>query len=171
LLGTEYAISTAINACKWGAIRPRQNVYNIDDCVDHLKIAMTNKQKFRGHALVWGNHNPQWLENFSGSEDELDAILKDHIEYVVQNVPKKAGANKGELIAWDVVNEAIVDGKNGMYKTIKPWSRLPDYISKAFTYAREADPNVLLFYNDYSVIPNDNKANKIVEMIKEMQSK
>ena len=88
-------------------MRPNQETYDLDDCVNHLKFAIENKQKFRGHNLVWGAHNPDWLTNFSGSASELEQIMKDHITYVMQNVPKLAGDASNALIAWDVVNEAL----------------------------------------------------------------
>ena len=54
---------------------------------------------------------------------------------------------KGKVASWDVVNEAFED--NGtMRKSV--WSdNIPDYIAKSFQWAREVDPDVLLFYNDY----------------------
>ena len=136
---TQYGIGTAENACKWGAIRPSQDKFNFDSCVDHFKLAIENGQEFRGHNLCWGMWNPKWLEDFSGTADELDAILKEHITTVMQKVRQLAGGNK--ILAWDVVNEAIADG-SGTFKDAKPWyPLLPDYVDRAFKYARQADPD------------------------------
>ena len=59
--------------------------------------------------------------------------------------------------AWDVVNEAVGwvksnifnkrKGKNGLKKGVW-YPTMPDYVDQAFLFAREADPDALLFYND-----------------------
>ena len=82
-----------------------------------------------------------WLENGSHTRDQLLEILHDHIETVV-------GRYRGKVFAWDVVNEAVL--ANGTPRdTI--WLRKigPEYVKLAFQWAREADPDALLFYNDY----------------------
>jgi endo-1,4-beta-xylanase len=67
--------------------------------------------------------------------------LKDHIQTVVAHF-------KGKVASWDVVNEYFSDDG-----TIRPsvWVKNlgPDYIARCFQYAHEADPDALLFYNDY----------------------
>ena len=93
-------------------IRPSENEWNLDKCVEGFKYAISNKQKFRGHNLCWGVYNPSWLENFRGSANELDAILKEHITKVMQEVPRLAGGNE-RIYAWDVVNEALEDPWKG----------------------------------------------------------
>ena len=50
--------------------------------------------------------------------------------------------------AWDVVNEAVYGGPNYIEK-VSPWTKVDDYVCKAFKMARKANPNVELFYNDY----------------------
>ena len=44
IFGQEYAIGTAENACKWGAMRHTRDSFDLGSCVDHLKQAMANKQ-------------------------------------------------------------------------------------------------------------------------------
>ena len=145
----EYAIATAESDCKWGVIRPSQGVFNLDRCVDHFKYAIDNGMQFRGHNLCWTNYNPNWLKWFKGSASELDKVLEEHITKVMQGVREKAGGHK--ILAWDVVNEAVSDSNSGdILKHADPWyPKLPDYIDRAFRYARKADPDALLFYNDY----------------------
>jgi hypothetical protein len=43
-----------------------------------------------------------------------------------------------------------------------------EFIAKAFEFAREADPNTLLFYNDYSCVDNG-KRERIYNMVKKMK--
>ena len=48
---------------------------------------------------------------------------------------------------------------------------MPDYVDRAFKYARKADPEALLFYNDFNVVTNSRKEGKILDMIEGMQSR
>jgi GH35 family endo-1,4-beta-xylanase len=77
--------------------------------------------------------------------------MKRHIETLVRRY-------KGKLQSWDVVNEAISDG--GDAETAKTenlrnsnWLKAlgPEFLTLAFKYAREADPDATLYYNDYSI--------------------
>ena len=74
---------------------------------------------------------------------ELLARMKDHIAALV-------GRYKGRVKGWDVVNEAL--NEDGTLRQ-SPWFRIigPDYIEKAFQFAREADPAAELYYNDYNL--------------------
>ena len=118
--------------------------------------------------------NPDWLTNFSGGADELDAILKEHITHVIQEVPKLAAEGSSDpvtIIGWDVVNEAIADWPStSLYKSNVWYDHLPDYVERAFRYAQEADPSMLAFYNDYNIV-YQSKADKIVTMVQDMQNK
>jgi len=77
--------------------------------------------------------------------------MKDHITTLV-------GRYKGKVQGWDVVNEAIND--NGNAETAKTenlrnsqWMRTvgPEFITLAFKYAHDADPDAKLYYNDYGI--------------------
>ena len=152
----QYDVITAENACKWSAMRPTYEDFKLDDCIKHLNFAMTHKQKFRGHNLVWGAHNPDWLTNFSGTADELEDIMEEHIRTVMENVPLLAGDKNKALFAWDVVNEAITSfEETDLYKSNVWYDNIPDYVEKAFAYAQKVDSSVLAFYNDYNVVSED----------------
>ena len=111
----------------------------------------------------------------TGTYDELydtwDAILKSHIEGVMQGVKQEAGVDS--VYAWDVVNEDI--GYSGSAWTHRSdddgtndhtwYSRMNDYMDKAFTYARAADPNTKLFYNDFAQETYAGKQTAIVNML------
>ena len=77
--------------------------------------------------------------------------MKAHIRTLV-------GRYKGKVRGWDVVNEAIND--RGDAETAKTenlrnsqWLRTvgPEFLTLAFKFAREADPDAKLYYNDYGI--------------------
>ncbi|WP_338359739.1 endo-1,4-beta-xylanase, partial [Yeosuana marina] len=74
----------------------------------------------------------------------------------------KASTGESVVESWDVVNEAFTsDAVAAVFNT-----RIgTDYVAKCFTWAREADPNVKLFYNDYSLGSQASKASQVVDMV------
>jgi endo-1,4-beta-xylanase len=157
---------TAENVMKMGPIHPEENRYYWDDADKIVDFAQENGMLLRGHTLVWHQQYPEWIfTDHAGDTVTKDVLLKrleDHITTVVSRF-------KGKIYAWDVVNEAIED-KDNFYRN-SPWIRIcgEDYIIKAFEYAHAADPDALLFYNDYSaVFPG--KRERIIRLIKNLQN-
>ena len=81
------------------------------------------------------------------------SILHDHITTVV-------GRYRGRLYAWDVVNEAVADD-GSLRETIWLDTIGPEYIDLAFQWAHEADPDALLFYNDYNAEGSGTKSDAV----------
>jgi len=153
---------TAENAMKIGLIHPKENEYNWAGADAIAAFAKKNNMKLRGHTLLWHRQTPDWLfKDATGNAVTKEVLLqrlKDHITAVVKRY-------KGTIYAWDVVNEAISDNAGEYYRP-SPWYKIcgEEYIVKAFQYAHEADPDALLFYNDYNEI-NAVKREKIIGMI------
>jgi len=97
------------------------------------------------------------------SREELLQRMREHIHTVV-------GRYKGRIKSWDVVNEAIADGPGTNILRNSLWLEIigPDFISKAFQFAHEADPDALLRYNDYG-LENPAKCKKLITLIKSLQ--
>ncbi len=157
-LKREFNIIVAENVFKWEEIHPGRNSYNFTDTDALVNFAEANGMKVRGHTLVWHSQLPSWLTNGNFTRDELITILQDHIKTVV-------GRYKGKIVAWDVVNEAIADG--GGYRTESFWYQKlgTDYIKLAFQFAREADPDTKLYYNDYANEDLNAKSNAIYNLL------
>jgi len=91
----------------------------------------------RGHNMVWGNW--QWIPaEVKSLASDLPALEK-KIESRIQDV---GGTMKGQLVEWDVVNEPV------------PEHQLTDLLGKSamvtwYKAARAADPQAILFVNDY----------------------
>lgn len=137
----EFNSLTAENAMKMKNISIGRGSYNWSDADYLVNFAVENKMRVHGHALIWYNSTPTWVANFVGTTDDWKAILREYIVAVV-------GRYKGKIQSWDVLNEAIND--DGSYRDCIWKQKLGlEYIDLCFKYAREADPNVLLFYNEY----------------------
>ncbi|HPH46585.1 MAG TPA: endo-1,4-beta-xylanase [Chryseolinea sp.] len=154
---------TPENAMKMGPIHPKENEYFWAGADSITAFAQRNKVKLRGHTLCWHSQAPKWMfvdaEGKDVSKEILLQRLKEHITTV-------ASRYKGKVYAWDVVNEAISDGKDEYLRKSK-WLEIcgEEYIAKAFQWAHEADPDALLFYNDYNEI-SAVKREKIFKLVK-----
>jgi endo-1,4-beta-xylanase len=87
--------------------------------------------------------------------------LKDHITTVVNRY-------KGKIYAWDVVNEAVDDDSTKFLRN-SLWYQIcgDDFIIKAFEYAHAADPNAVLFYNDYNT-ERPEKRERVYKLLKQL---
>ena len=138
---------TPENILKWELVHPEPDKYNFEPADKLLDLAQKNNMQIVGHNLVWHNQTPKWVfEDKNGNPIGREALLermKEHIFTVM-------GRYKGKIFAWDVVNEAILP--DGQYRRNK-WFQIigQDYLVKAYEYAREADPDAELYYNDYNM--------------------
>ena len=100
--------------------------------------------------------------------------MKTHIANMMYAVKYRAGVDS--IYAWDVVNEAITYNSNQNAWMLRAaddgtghehswYSRMNDYIDKAFTYARQVDPGSKLFYNDYMIEKYSGKHNAVKDRV------
>ncbi len=156
----------AENILKWEEIHPQLDTYNFEPADKYTAFGKKNNMFVVGHTLVWFYQTPDWVfEDESGNPLNREALLsrmKDHIFTVM-------GRYQGKIQGWDVVNEAIL--ADGSFRKC-PWYEIigEDYIQKAFEFAREANPDAELYYNDYDYI-KPAKCEGIIKLIKNLQSK
>jgi len=160
-LKTEFNMLTPENEAKLCSVQPQQGKFDFSGLDKLVDFAEQNHMQVRGHTLVWYQCVPGWLATGKFTRDEAIKLLHDHISTEV-------GRYKGRIAYWDVVNEAIADNGRGLRDT--PWRRLigDDYIEMAFKFAHEADPDALLFYNDFSAEDMNTKSNTVYAMVKDL---
>lgn len=152
------------NDLKFQSIHPEQFRYNWGPADNYVALGEKLGMHMLGHTLVWHSQTGQWVfrdaEGNNVSRDTLLLRMRNHIHTVV-------GRYKGRIHEWDVVNEAL--NEDGTMRE-SLWYKIigEDYIAKAFTYAREADPNAELNYNDYNLNRAD-KADGAVRIVKYLQ--
>ncbi len=165
---------TCENEMKPGEVHPQEGVWTWERADAIANFCRKHNIKMRGHCLVWHSQFCDWMfTDAKGKEVTKEVFykrLREHIHTVVNRY-------KDIVYCWDVVNEAMADGNGREWGNRRPsdyrQSRLynlcgDEFIAKAFEYAREADPNALLFYNDYNAA-DPAKRDRIFNMVKKMQ--
>lgn len=146
-LAREYNLVEPEDAMKWEVLHPLRDSFDFSAADRIVSFARLHGMKIRGHTLVWTHQNPSWLVNGKFSDTELRSILQEHIKNVM-------GRYRGQILAWDVVNEAM-DETGNLRSSL--WYDQPGigyaghgtaYVEQALRWAHESDPDALLFYND-----------------------
>jgi endo-1,4-beta-xylanase len=163
-LRREFNMVVAENAFKMDALRPSAATYNFTDADALMAFAEANGMAVRGHTLVWHSQLPGWLTSGNFTRDQTIAIMRDHIMTVM-------GRYRGRIVHWDVVNEAMADG-TGQLRTSSFWHQRigPEYIALAFQFAHEADPNAVLYYNDYEAEGLGQKSDAVFNLVSSLRS-
>ncbi|AOS63897.1 endo-1,4-beta-xylanase [Actinoalloteichus hymeniacidonis] len=161
-LGREFDSVTAENEMKWSSVEPNRGQYNWSGADQIVEFADQNGQSVRGHTLVWHSQLPNWLQNGDFSAEELRGILQNHITTIVTRY-------RGSIRAWDVVNE-VFNEDGSLRDSI--WLRQlgPDYIADAFRWAREADPSVKLYINDYNTENINAKSDATYALVQDLRA-
>lgn len=160
---------TCENAMKMNTISQREGVYNFTDADYIVDFAQQNGLEVHGHTLLWYKHTPAWIQNHRGDSAAFVDIMRTYIHDVV-------GHFKGKVVSWDVVNEVIND-KGEVYVTDGSKTNIwmekigKDYIEMAFRFAHEADPEALLFYNEYGHEYSQERRMGVNKLVKELKEK
>src|SRR5690606_28607329 len=163
LLDLEYNSITAENDMKMANMFPGPDTYDFSDGDAIVAYAKAQGHRVHGHALLWHSSIPTWLANFAGSDAEFEAQVEGYIKATVAHFAQERDGEGIPIVAsWDVVNEYF----DGNTMRSSPFSQRmgADFHKKAFAWAREADPDVKLFYNDYNIAGEPGKRNAILTM-------
>ncbi|WP_197493990.1 endo-1,4-beta-xylanase [Lewinella sp. 4G2] len=169
----EYNAAVLENYMKMSFVLPFREPANIHELtVDQLRGQLRTSQmetflsrsgwqglRKRGHAMIWFSQAPAWLNN-SAPSWTAEQVFDFSRKYILA-----LGQVAGDRIEeWDVINEAISDNfpatwrpgtwyrkANDGSETSWGTATYENYIKMLFVWAREAQPNSRLYYNDYSI--------------------
>ncbi|MEK5464112.1 endo-1,4-beta-xylanase [Paenibacillus sp. FSL R7-0210] len=170
LLKKHFNSITATYEMKPKFLAPSEGTYVFDGADKYVNFTQANGMGLRGHALLWHIDAAEWMFTGPDGQPASRELLLERLQNYIETIMHRY---KGKIYAWDVVNEAIADnggGPDGM--RITPWYTLigPDYIEKAFEFARAADPEAKLYYNDYyTEVPE--KREHIYKLLKTLKAK
>ena len=166
VVAREFNQLTAENSMKTPHTWRGEHQYNFAPGDSVVTFAQRHNMRVHGHTLVWHFMEPSWLREAMPTYDSarLEEMLRTYIYTVV-------GHYRGRLVGWDVVNEAINQAGDdwratGYFKTLGD-----DYVARLFQYARAADPDALLFYNDYDLVAKPEKLRTTLAMVDDFQAR
>lgn len=159
----------AENDTKMANMYPEEGKYNFTAADKFIEFAKANGQDIRWHTLVWHNQSPEWIfkapDGSKASKELLEQRLKDYIFTIGKRYSK-------DICSVDVVNECISDKnfilRDGNDRSL--WFDIlgPDYVDKAFFWAKEAFPNSSLVINDYNLETMPEKRMGMYNLVKGM---
>jgi len=177
-LTTHYNAVTCENDMKPSSLAPSSGNYTWSNADSMVNTAIANGMEVHGHTLVWHRQTPSWMYT-----SNAETNMKNHITNVINHF-------KDRVKSWDVVNEAVKGFSSNdplptswlasYLRTTSTDSNNPenhwqkyvgdDYIEIAFKAAREADPDALLYYNDFDMHVR-NKSKAVYYLIKEINDR
>lgn len=161
-----YSSFTAEADMKWSRVQPEEGKFDFNFTDKFVALGLESNAKLIGHTLVWYRSTPDWVFEADDTKSVSKDVLLKRME---QHIKTYVGKYKGQIHAWDVVNEAIDDEGN---LRASPWLDIigPEYIEKAFEYAHAADPDAELYYNDFGLVYS-RKQDGIFNLIKRLKNK
>ena len=160
VLSRHFNYLTAEYEMKWDPIERTRGTNDFGGGDAIVSYAQANGMQVKGHALIWHGSVPSWANSLSPAE--LRVAFETHIRAVAEHF-------RGRVYAWDVVNEAIADDGSGLRNTVFRQKLGDQYIADAFRIARQADPQALLFYNDYGGEGLNQKSNRIYDLVQNLR--
>ena len=115
-----------------------------------------------GHTLVWYAQTAPRFERLDGAGARFERAYADYVTGIARRY-------RGRLVGWDVVNEPVRDDGEGLRDSL--WSRnLGEigHIRLAFDLARAADPQAVLFLNDYNLETNPAKLRTFLRLAEDL---
>lgn len=149
LIRGQFDILTPANCMKWDHLQPREGQFDFQQADAFVAFAEANRQKVAGHCFVWNRPETSTKWVFQDGDKPADAALV--LQRMQTHIRTVMGRYRGRVHSWDVVNEALDDGKAFLRRT--PWTETlgDEVVAKAFQCARRADPAATLVYNDYNI--------------------
>jgi len=150
-LTRHYNVLTAENNMKPNAFGDSPDNLNFDRADRIVNAATASGFKIVGHTLLWHSQIPQWQRDMADrSKETALAAMRKFITDVMTRY-------KGKIYSWDVLNEIFPDGGGSDWRTAmrteNPWFKSigADFVYEGFKAARLADPNAILYYNDFNM--------------------
>lgn len=165
---TEFSQFTPENELKAQFVHPAPHSYEFGPSDLLVNIAEHHAISIHGHALVFGEANPAWMQ--SAKPELREQIMVDHITSIMKHYKKS-------ILEWDVINEPLsdndadyADGGNGLRHHIWYQAMGESYIAKALRAARLANPQAKLYINDYGLEADGDRWEAMISLITRLQA-
>ena len=130
-----------------------------------VDFARDNGLRVHGHTVIWYSQGGDVFDDASVSRDRFIAEFDRYISAFV-------GRYRGRMAGWDVVNEPVAEDGDGLRDC--HWSRVlgqEGYIVRAFRQAKTADPDAVLFLNEYNLENIPAKGATFLRLVERLMNK
>jgi len=124
------------NELKWNLVNPSKGVYDWSGLDRLVAFAEANDMVVKGHGLISGCCNPDYVTNIT-DRAALNDAMRAHFTEVMHRYA-------GKMDRWDVVTEAFETLNGTLAHNFFYNVSGPGYIEDAFRIARAAVPNATL---------------------------
>lgn len=110
-----------------------------------VAFARDNGLRVHGHTLIWYSQGAGIFDDATVPRARFAAEFDRYISTFVRRY-------RGRMAGWDVVNEPVAEDGDGLRDC--HWSRalgMDGYMVRAFEQAHAADPDAVLFLNEYNL--------------------
>ena len=160
LAGQQFDMVTPGNEMKWDTTEPSNGSYNFGPGDNVVSFAQSHGMRVRGHNLVWHSQLPSWVSSLP--LNQVQSVMDNHVTTEVSHY-------KGKIYAWDVVNEPFND--DGTFRSDVFYQAMGQgYIADALRTAHAADPNAVLYLNDYNIEGENAKSNAMYSLVSSLKS-
>jgi len=165
LLESQFDIVTPGWCMKSLPVQPEEGVYRFEQADALVEYTSTHNLLICAHTLVWHKSYPRWFFQDGEAFASRETILR----RMETHIHTLAGRYRGKIFGWDVVNEAFDDEPEYLMDT--PWASLvgDDFYLHAFAFARDADPDAQLYYNEWD-LEKPTRRWKTLRLIDDLQS-
>jgi len=118
--------------------------YRFDASDSIADFCRRNGLRMHATTLIWYAQKPPAFERLQDDRAAFEQKLRDYTSAVM-------GRYRGQARGWDVLNEAVAEDGSGYRGGIWQAALGDDYGRLAFEMAHQADPDSLLFLNDYNL--------------------
>ncbi len=141
------------------------------DTAGHERMVRWSQKRGKqvhGHVLVYplANQDLAWFQN---TAIDHEAVLQTYVN-------RMARSTAGKVWVWDVVNEVMADPGDsrvdgwGLRNDYIEYTEIgPDYVDKAFAWAKAADPAAQLIINDYGAETINTKSDRLLAYVNELR--
>jgi endo-1,4-beta-xylanase len=128
-----------------------------------VAFARDHGLRVHGHTVIWYSQGGDVFH----PDIARDRFTAEFDRYVTAFV----GRYRGQMAGWDVVNEPVAEDGSGLRDS--HWSRglgQEGYMVRAFELAREADPEAVLFLNEYNLENIPAKGTTFLRLVERLMS-
>lgn len=147
---------TPENEGKWGSIEPTRDRMNWAGTDAVRDYARQHGMPYKGHTLVWGSQQPDWIAGLSASEQRAE--VEEWIREFCTRYP--------DVAMIDVVNEPPPHTTPSYMNAIGGAGTSGyDWIVQSFVWAHQYCPNAVLMLNDYNNIEYEADVQRTIDIV------